>query len=112
MIKFLSLAAMMAVAVAAKPASAAGDPDKGKALARTNCARCHGVDGNARSTSFQPVPMLAGQPEVYLLREMRNYASKKRVDSSKGETMTRFLTDLSEQDLEDIAAFYAAQPRY
>ena len=91
---------------------AEGDPNNGRNLARTNCARCHGVDGNARSTSFQPVPMLAGQPATYLVQEMRNYVSGARNDSSKGEFMTRFLRDLSEQDFEDIAAFYEAQKRY
>ena len=91
---------------------AEGDPNNGRNLARTNCARCHGVDGNARSTSFQPVPMLAGQPASYLVQEMRNYLSGSREDSSKGESMTRFLNDLSEQDFEDIAAFYESQKRY
>ena len=107
---------LMAVSVAATCASgsvaAEGDPDKGKMLARTNCARCHGVDGNARTTSFQPVPMLAGQPKVYLLQEMRNYASGTRADSSNDGAMTRFLQKLTDQDYEDIAAFYSVQPRY
>ncbi|MCV2869260.1 c-type cytochrome [Defluviimonas sp. WL0002] len=91
---------------------AEGDPEHGRDLARTNCARCHGVDGNARSTSFQPVPMLAGQPAVYLLEQMRNYASGKREDTSKGSAMTNFLRDLTDQDLEDLAAYYAGQARY
>jgi cytochrome c553 len=56
--------------------------------------------------------MLAGQPASYLVQEMRNYVSGSRKDSSKGESMTRFLNDLSEQDFEDIAAFYEAQKRY
>jgi cytochrome c553 len=112
MTKFLVLLTLMSIAGAANSVAAEGDPDNGKALARTNCARCHGVDGNARTTSFQPVPMLAGQPESYLLQEMRNYASSARVDSSKGQEMTRFLKTLSDDDFEDIAAFYAGQRRY
>lgn len=96
----------------APPVWAEGDADRGRDLARTNCARCHGEDGNARSTSFQPVPMLAGQPAVYLLQEMRNYASGVREDTSRGGAMTRFLADLSDQDFEDMAAHYAAQKRY
>ncbi|MDU8946448.1 c-type cytochrome [Ovoidimarina sediminis] len=96
----------------AETAIAEGDPENGRDLARSNCARCHGVDGNARSTSFQPVPMLAGQPSVYLLNEMKNYVSGARVDSSKGASMTKFLRDLSDQDLADLAAFYEVQKRY
>lgn len=102
---------VMAVLSSANPATAEGDADNGKALARTNCARCHGIDGNARSTSFRPVPMLAGQPAKYLVNEMQNYASGARKDPT-GDVMTGFLQDLSKQDFEDIAAFYAAQTRY
>ena len=96
----------------ADTALAEGDPENGRDLARTNCARCHGVDGNARSTSFQPVPMLAGQPAVYLLQEMRDYASGAREDNSNGSAMTRSLEPLSDQDLQDLAEYYAIQSRY
>ncbi len=100
------------VLVSGVPVLAEGDPEKGRDLARTNCGRCHGDDGNARSTSFQPVPMLAGQPAVYLVKEMRAYATGTRVDTSRGAEMTRFLQGLSDQDYEDLAAYYAAQKRY
>lgn len=102
----------MVLSVCASNATAEGDPEKGRDLARVNCARCHGEDGNARSTSFQPVPMLAGQPAVYLLQEMRNYASGVREDRSRGGGMTDFLKDLNDQDFEDLAAYYAGQKRY
>jgi cytochrome c553 len=104
----------LALTIASMPggASAEGDPSNGRDLARSNCARCHGADGNARSTSFQPVPMLAGQPAVYLVQEMKNYATGARTDSSKGSAMTRFLKNLSDQDLQDIAAYFEAQKRY
>lgn len=110
-IKFVP-ALILAITSNASGAMAEGDPERGRDLARTNCARCHGEDGNARSTSFQPVPMLAGQPAVYLVQEMKNYVSGARDDSSKGQSMTRFLQDMSEQDFEDVAAYYAAQTRY
>lgn len=94
------------------PVFAEGDPEQGRVLARTNCAHCHGVDGNARSTSFQPVPMLAGQPAVYLIQEMRNYLAGARDDSSKNAAMTRALEEMSDQDILDVAGFFAAQKRY
>jgi len=56
--------------------------------------------------------MLAGQPAVYLLQEMKNYAAGKREDTSKQQAMTRELSYLTEQDMEDIAVFFAAQERY
>ena len=56
--------------------------------------------------------MLAGQPSAYLVQEMKNYVSGARVDSSKGASMTNFLRELSDQDLEDLAAFYEEQKRY
>ncbi len=93
-------------------ARADGDTAKGRDLARSQCARCHGVDGNARSTSFQPVPMLAGQPAVYLVQEMQNYVSGTRTDSSKNSNMVGFLIDLTDQDMQDIAAYYQAQEHY
>jgi cytochrome c553 len=82
-------------------------------LARgSQCTRCHGVDGNARSTSLQVVPMLAGQPAAYLVQEMVNYAEGTRTDSSKNGQMAKELGLLSEADFEDIAAYYEAQKRY
>jgi cytochrome c553 len=96
----------------ASTASAEPDLDNGRVLARTNCAHCHGRDGNARSTSFQPVPMLAGQPAVYLVQEMQNYATGTREDKSKRLKMSKALSSLNGKDFEDIAAYYAAQKRY
>jgi cytochrome c553 len=90
-----------------------GDPENGRKLA-TEYSRthCHGPDGNARSTKFQPGPMLAGQPTSYLLKEMQNYASGQRDDLSKNARMSDLLRKLSDKDIEDLAAFYEAQKRY
>ena len=106
------IATLLASAVLTGTALAEGDPAKGQTLVRTQCARCHGLDGNARSTSIQPTPMLAGQPAVYLVQEMRNYASGKREDKSKNQAMTRELGYLSDRDMEDIAPYFEAQERY
>ncbi|WP_428687911.1 c-type cytochrome [Roseibium sp.] len=57
----LQLAVFSGCAGAGQAAFAEGDPANGRTLAKSSqCSRCHGQDGNVRSTSFQPVPMLAG----------------------------------------------------
>ena len=90
-----------------------GDPKNGRKLATEySCAQCHGPDGNARSTKFQPVPMLAGQPTSYLVQEMQNYATGRREDLSKNARMSDLLRKLSDKDMEDLGAFYEAQKRY
>ncbi|WP_106203229.1 c-type cytochrome [Aliiruegeria haliotis] len=97
----------------AAEAVAAGDPVNGRQLAvARKCTGCHGMDGNARSTSFRVTPMLAGQPASYLVKEMRNYASGKRIDESEDEQMAKAAAELSPGEMEDIAAFYEAQSRY
>jgi cytochrome c553 len=95
-------------------ASADGDLANGRTLAQgSTCTQCHGVDGNARSTSLQPIPMLAGQPAIYLVEQMKNYAEGRRVSSTKNfDLMVKELRLLSEKDFEDIAAYYEAQKRY
>lgn len=82
-------------------ALAAGDAEAGKAKTAV-CASCHAADGNSAVASF---PKLAGQGEKYLLKQMKDVLEGNRVIVE----MTGILDGLSEQDLADIAAFYAAQ---
>jgi cytochrome c553 len=80
---------------------AAGDPVRGKQLA-TQCFACHGVDGNSPS----PVnPKIGGQHEQYLLLALKAYIDGSRPNS----LMSGAVLDKSEQDLEDMAAYFAAQ---
>jgi cytochrome c553 len=105
---------LAAIVGLASGASADGDLAKGRMLAQSSaCIQCHGEDGNARSTTLQPIPMLAGQPAAYLVQQMKDYAEGKRLSSTKNfELMVRELRRLSEKDFEDIAAYYEAQKRY
>ena len=106
---------MLAVfAGVATGASADGDLANGRTLARAStCTHCHGVDGNARSTSSQPIPMLAGQPAIYLVQQMKDYAEGIRVSSTKNvDLMVKQLRLLSKTDFEDIATYYESQKRY
>jgi cytochrome c553 len=80
----------------------AADEIKAASLANDVCGGCHGADGNSVAPVF---PKLAGQQKVYLLRELKDYKSGKRVS----EIMAPLVTSLSEEDLSNLAAYYAKQ---
>lgn len=94
---------LQAVCVAAwLPAVAiAGDVAKGKELSAT-CAACHGADGNS---TIPTNPKLAGQYESYLIRALSEYRSGARNNA----IMAGFATGLSDQDIRDLAAYFASQ---
>ena len=92
---------VFAVGLAADPARAAGgDPDLGRVKA-TTCHACHGADGLGIAPNY---PKLAGQHEAYLVYALRQYRSGER----KNAIMAGFATGLSDEDIADLAAFYAA----
>ncbi|SDH16423.1 Cytochrome c553 [Pseudomonas flavescens] len=80
---------------------AAGDPAVGQAKAVV-CGACHGVDGNSPLPNF---PKLAGQGERYLLKQMQDIKSGARPVLE----MTGMLEPLGDQDMADVAAYFAAQ---
>jgi cytochrome c553 len=82
-------------------ALAAGDPQAGKEKAAV-CAGCHGVDGNS---SIGANPRLAGQYESYLLQALKRYKSGQRKDL----LMANMVAGLTEQDMKDLAAWFASQ---
>jgi len=82
-------------------AHAAGDATAGQAKAAV-CGACHGPDGNSPAPNF---PKLAGQGERYLTKQMHDIKDGKRTVLE----MTGLLTNLSDQDLADIAADFASQ---
>ena len=84
-------------------AYAAGDAAAGEAQSMA-CAACHGADG---ATGIDPTyPNLAGQNEKYLLRQLKMIQSGERALP----LMTGQLTGKTEQQLADIAAYYASLP--
>ncbi len=83
-------------------ALAGGDADAGQKKSQP-CAACHGPDGN--KTLDPQYPKLAGQYSDYLAKSMRDYKTGARTDA----VMAAFATTLTEQDIVDLAAFYAAQ---
>lgn len=71
------------------------------------CSTCHGEDGNSTTGLY---PILAGQYEDYLLKALRDYKSGARRGAAAGLMATVFTTfELSDQDLADLAAYYASQ---
>ncbi|WP_095165149.1 cytochrome c4 [Pseudomonas sp. Irchel 3H3] len=82
-------------------AHAAGDATAGQAKAAV-CGACHGPDGNSMAPNF---PKLAGQGERYLNKQLHDIKSGKRTVLE----MTGLLTNLSDQDLADISAYFAGQ---
>lgn len=95
-----SLAAGLVLTLAAGLVSAQ-NIQRGAELSKP-CAACHGADGNSAAPNF---PRIAGQHEDYLLHSLRAYRSGAR----KNAIMASQIGSLSEQDLRDLAAFYARQ---
>ena len=65
------------------------------------CAVCHGFDGVAKVAE---APNLAGQNERYLVEQLGNFQAGVR----QNEMMSIVIKDLSQADIEDLAAYYAA----
>lgn len=81
-----------------------GDPARGKLLNET-CITCHGENGKALAPAY---PNLGGQHEVYLRESLIEY--KKGPEGARNNPiMLGMVATLSEQDMADLAAYYAAQ---
>jgi cytochrome c553 len=97
-----AVAALLATAVASPVLAQEGNAEAGKGKI-TLCLACHGEDGNA---SLLPnVPKLGGQGENYLLKQMRNIKDGTRAVP----LMTGMLNNLNDQDMADVAAWFASQ---
>jgi cytochrome c553 len=80
----------------------AADVEAGRRKAEV-CAACHGPDGNA---TIPGTPSLAGQPVYFTHWQLIKYRDGRRKDPQ----MTPLAEKLSDADMADLAAFYAAQP--
>jgi cytochrome c553 len=86
---------------AAKDVKHTSPYEKGKALA-TECAKCHGDDGNAKTPG---TPTLAGQQPHYLIAAILEYHR----DDRKMTSMKSIMRDSDRLDLESLALYFAAQ---
>ncbi|MDQ3261605.1 MAG: cytochrome c [Pseudomonadota bacterium] len=83
-------------------AADAGDVEAGKKKAAEVCAACHGPDGNSPAPDF---PKLAGQHADYMVSTLKKYKNGKRANP----IMMGMAAMLSDQDMQNVAAYYAAQ---
>jgi cytochrome c553 len=91
--------ALVLLPLASAPAAGGGvAAGRRKAL---QCQTCHGLDGLSK---LPDAPHLAGQPEQYLVKSLNEYRSGAR----KHDMMTLVAKALSDQDVADLAAYYAA----
>jgi cytochrome c553 len=80
-------------------AQAAGDAQAGKAKAGA-CAGCHGANGEG----VKPNPALAGKSEGEMVQALMDYKSGKRPNP----IMKTFAAQLSDQEMANVAAYYAS----
>lgn len=97
-----SLVLLACAATLPTGALAAGDPAAGKIKAFT-CMGCHGVTSYNNAYPAYKVPKLGGQHAQYLVAALEAYKNGQRAHA----TMQAQAQTLSEQDMNDIAAFFA-----
>jgi cytochrome c553 len=98
--KKLLIAMMFILMLAAGGVQAGGDAARGAELA-SDCADCHGEDGKGD----EDMPALAGMDAAEHAKKLADFQSG-AVESE----MADYVGDLSEQDMMDIAAYYASLP--
>jgi cytochrome c553 len=100
MSKKLLIAILFILMCAWGSVQAGGDAAKGAVLAE-ECAGCHGDDGKGD----EETPALAGMDEAEHVAALKGFASGEREDESG--MMADYASELSEQDMADVAAYYA-----
>jgi cytochrome c553 len=78
-----------------------GEPERGEEKAAV-CVACHGMNGNSVNPEW---PSLAGQSAVYTAEQLRLFRSGVRMDP----VMSPMAVDLTDEDIADLAVFYARQ---
>ena len=100
--KTMGMIAFILLLAIAGPALAGGDAARGEALSE-DCAMCHGDSGEGDGGDS---PAIAGMDEGEHVAALKAYASGERADPS--EMMADYAAALSEQDMADLAAYYAS----
>lgn len=95
------LFALLTVLMFASSSVMAGDAAKGKAKSVV-CAACHGPAGISSNPMW---PNLAGQQEQYLVKQIKAFRDGDRKDPM----MSPMAAALSDDDIANLAAHYAAQ---
>lgn len=82
----------------------AGDAARGKTL-YSSCIQCHGENG--RGNPAEEAPMIAGQYDWYIVSSIEQF---KAGVERKNPKMLPYIKDLSEQDIQDLAAYISSMP--
>lgn len=96
-------ALLAAVLLLPGTAIAAGDPEAGKTTAYT-CTGCHGIPGYNNVYPTYKVPKIGGQNYEYLVIALKAYRAGER----NHPTMQLQASSLSDQEIEDVAAYFAS----
>ena len=99
--RLMTWAVVIGLLAAPSAVLAGGNASAGKAKSAT-CQACHGIDGKSIDPSY---PNLAGQHASYLEKALKDYRDGRRTNA----IMAPMAMALSDQDIEDIAAWYAKQ---
>jgi cytochrome c553 len=91
-----------ALLLSAHAGQAVAGAEEGRAKAQT-CVACHGENGNSTNPVF---PSLSGQPKQFIVSALYQFREGKR----QNEIMSPMAAKLSNADMNDLAAYYAAQP--
>jgi len=97
-----TIKAVLIIALVLSGTAEAADVEAGRRKSAP-CAACHGAGGHA---TIPGTPSLAGQPAFFTHWQLIKYRDGRRQDPQ----MSPFAQDLSDADMADLAAFYAAQP--
>ena len=101
----LACASFASTAASAQDQPLQGDAKHGKAISYT-CLGCHGIEGYKNAYPMYSVPKLEGQRPEYLAAALHEYKSGDR----EHLTMHSQASTLSDQDIADIAAYFAGKP--
>ncbi|MBT3854498.1 MAG: cytochrome c4 [Thiotrichales bacterium] len=99
--KTIIILASILITSLTNPILAAGGAEAGQAKSAT-CMGCHGLAGNSTIPNF---PKLAGQGKAYIVKQLQYFKSGERGNAM----MAGVALSLSDQDMEDVAAYYSIQ---
>ncbi|VAW98391.1 Cytochrome c4 [hydrothermal vent metagenome] len=89
---------LLLAVLAVSSVQAAGNAEAGKSKVRS-CQICHGAEGVSTNPAY---PILAGQHAKYLVKQLKAFRNGTRKDP----IMNGMSASLSDQEMEDIAAFF------
>lgn len=91
-------------------AQTSGDAAAGRILAEKSCIYCHGPDGNGNLGRSEDArnftPRISGQPQAYFIKSLGAYKQGTR----SNDDMNIVAEQLSDEEIRNLAAWYAAQP--